>query len=46
MAGTTYVNDTYQVQHCVGHEVQDLFDEELRNKLDYLSIKDTTKTLS
>ena len=39
MAGTTYVNDTYQVQHCVGHEVQDLFDEELRNKLDYLSIK-------
>ena len=38
-AGTTYVNDIYQVQHCVGNEVHDLFDENLRNKLDYLSIK-------
>tara|TARA_R110002074_G_scaffold286412_1_gene458194 strand:+ start:82 stop:624 length:543 start_codon:yes stop_codon:yes gene_type:complete len=39
MAGTTYINNTYQVQHCVGNEVKDLYDENLRNKLDYLSIK-------
>lgn len=39
MAGTTYINDTYQVQHCVGNEVHDLFDPKLKGDLDYLSIK-------
>ena len=36
--GTIYINDTYQVQHCVGNEVHDCIDS-LKGQIDYLSIK-------
>ena len=37
--GNIYVNDTYQVTHHVGKEVDYIWDESLQGKMDYLSIK-------
>ena len=39
MRGDRYINDTYEVQHQTAKQVTDVWEENFKGKIDYLSIK-------
>ena len=38
MRGDRYINDTYEVQHQTAKQVTDVWEENFKGKIDYLSI--------